>query len=371
MLSVRRMSKTFVTQSGLVRAVRDISIVLEKGRRLALLGPSGCGKTTILRCIAGLESPDSGSMSLNGTCIFDSEAQVDIPPWKRSVGMVFQNFALWPHMSALSNVAFPLQNERYRVRRQERTERARAALAVVRMDQFADRYPAELSGGQRQRVALARSLVVTPGLLLMDEPLSSLDQALRKQTRDELVEILDREKVSTIVVTHDPLDAYSIAHEIALMDAGKIAQIGKPQDLYSNPGGLAVGRALGGGSVVLCSVDRQSDGSCRLTFPDSTQFLVLEAPVEAGKVEVLFRPNACVLASISGQSDGAGAVRGRIKAVTFAGEVSWCVVSVDGSLLEMPVPATYRLKTGDTVTVAIDTRRLHVFPLTSVAPLVS
>ena len=212
---------------GGVEAVRDVNLEIERGDFFTFLGPSGCGKTTILRMIAGFTRPDSGKI------LFDEKEVNDIPPWKRDVGMVFQNYALWPHMSVFENVAFGLkERDLPKLIVQEKTHKA---LAMVNLEGLERRRPSELSGGQQQRVALARTLVIEPKLLLLDEPLSNLDAKLRIQMRHELVRIQRELGITSIYVTHDQEEALILSTRIAVMSKGRVVQVGTPKEIYENP----------------------------------------------------------------------------------------------------------------------------------------
>lgn len=210
-----------------VKAVDDISLEIEKGELFFLLGPSGCGKTTVLRMIAGFYIPD------NGEIYFDDKPVNDVPPHKRNTGMVFQSYALWPHMTVEKNVEYGLDIRN--IPAEERGTRVKKALEIVRMLEYADRKPAQLSGGQQQRVALARAFVIEPNLLLLDEPLSNLDAKLRLEMREEIKRIHKETGITSLYVTHDQKEALSMADRIAVMNAGKIEQIGTPREIYEDP----------------------------------------------------------------------------------------------------------------------------------------
>lgn len=222
-IDVRALVKRF----GAVTAVDDVSLSVRPGEFLALLGPSGSGKTTILMAIAGFEYPDSGSISVGG------EDVTWLPPNKRNLGMVFQKYTLFPHMSVLENIAFPLKMRG--VGRAEREDRARTALSTVRLDSFGDRKPSQLSGGQQQRVAIARAIVYKPRVLLMDEPLSALDKNLREEMQIETKHLQREIGVTVVFVTHDQTEALTMADRVAVLDHGRLQQIGSPHDLYETP----------------------------------------------------------------------------------------------------------------------------------------
>lgn len=222
-VSIRDVSKFF----GDFTAVDDVSVEIEEGEFFALLGPSGCGKTTLLRMVSGFETPSVGEVLIGG------EDMTTVPPNKRPVNMVFQSYAVFPHMTVAKNVAYGLKIDR--VPAAEIKTRVAEALALVQLDQFADRKPDQLSGGQRQRVALARALVKKPRVLLLDEPLSALDAKLRDAMRLELVKLQQSIGVSFIMVTHDQAEAMAVADRIAVLDKGRIRQIASPEDLYERP----------------------------------------------------------------------------------------------------------------------------------------
>jgi iron(III) transport system ATP-binding protein len=228
-LVVENLRKMF----GGVRAVDDVSFRVADGEFLTLLGPSGCGKSTTLAAIAGLDAPDSGLIRVGDHIFFDGNTQRNLPAEARNCGLVFQSYALWPHMTVRANVAFPLKIRRVKVDEQRR--RIDKVLALVEMDAYADRYPHQLSGGQQQRVALARTLVYDPTVLLLDEPLSNLDAKLRERARTWLNDLQQTVRITTIYVTHDQTEALALSDRIAVMNKGKIVQIGTPWEIYERP----------------------------------------------------------------------------------------------------------------------------------------
>ena len=224
-----------------VTAVNDLCFDIPSGKLVGLLGPSGCGKSTTLNLISGLESPTEGRI------LFDGEDVTDLPPEKRGIGLVFQNYALYPHLTVLQNILFPLENLRgeEKLTKPEMMEKAAEAARLVQIEGLMGRRPRELSGGQQQRVAIARALVKRPRILLLDEPLSNLDARLRLQTREEIRRIQRETGITTVFVTHDQEEAMSISDEIVVMREGVIQQIGRPQEVYDLPRNLFVARFLG------------------------------------------------------------------------------------------------------------------------------
>ena len=231
---------------GATTAADDVSFTLDDGGFLALLGPSGSGKTTVLRMVAGLETPDGGRISVHDRVVFDDGRS--LPPEQRDIGMVFQDYALWPHMTVDQNISFGLRTRR--ASRQETTARTREALALVHLDGLGARYPDQLSGGQQQRVAIARALATRPRLLLLDEPLSNLDAALREEMRVELVRLLKAQGITAIYVTHDRTEALAMADHIVVLRDGRIAQMGTPEELYSRPANSFIAGFLGSANFI-------------------------------------------------------------------------------------------------------------------------
>ena len=243
-------SKSF----GSVQALRPMTQTIDGGEMLALLGPSGCGKTTTLRIIAGFETPDHGSV------VIGTRDVTELPPNKRGLGMVFQNYSLFPHMTVGENVAFGLKMQG--VTAAERTTRVREMLALVRLAQHEDRQVHQLSGGQQQRIALARALVTNPSTLLLDEPLGALDKNLRERMQFELREIQQRLGITSILVTHDQEEALTMSHRVAVMSEGQVVQVGRPTDIYERPRNRFVAEFLGTANIVAGTVTGQASERC-------------------------------------------------------------------------------------------------------------
>ncbi|MPZ56248.1 MAG: ATP-binding cassette domain-containing protein [Rhizobiales bacterium] len=261
MVALDHLSKHF----GVEKAVDNVSLAVAKGEFVTLLGPSGCGKTTTLRCIAGLEQPDAGEIRIGGDVVVSVARSRYLNPEDRNIGMVFQSYAVWPHMTVFDNVAYGL-----RVRRAPAAvikERTTRALELVGLGQLAERYATKLSGGQRQRVALARAIVYEPRVVLFDEPLSNLDAKLREQMRVELVRLQREVGITSIYVTHDQSEALVMSDRVVVMNKGVIQQIGDPQTIYAHPANTFVANFIGVANLMEGTCLGRDGGFCALEIP--------------------------------------------------------------------------------------------------------
>jgi len=302
--------KDVVKRYGATKAVEGVSFEVRRGELFFLLGPSGCGKTTILRLIAGFAQPDEG------TILFDDRPMAGVPPHRRNAAMVFQSYALWPHMSVAENVAYGLRERR--VSRAERERRVGAALRTVRMSAYRDRMPNQLSGGQQQRVALARALVVEPDVVLMDEPLSNLDARLRLEMRREIRRIHAETGITMIYVTHDQKEALSMAERLAVMSVGRIEQVGTPRELYRRPANRFVAEFIGEANLLsgtLLSVTGGL-GTVRTALGDLKATLPPGAPEPPADVICMVRPE-CIAVGQGPVNTFQAEVRGAV----YLGEV--------------------------------------------------
>jgi putative spermidine/putrescine transport system ATP-binding protein len=323
-----------VKDYGTTRVLHGVDLDIAPGEFVSLLGPSGCGKTTALRVLAGLERATGGQVLLG-------DADVSrVPTNKRDIGMVFQSYSLFPHLRVLENTAFGLR--RRGVGKTDAARRAGAALELVGLDHLADRYPHQLSGGQQQRVALARALVTEPRVLLLDEPLSALDAKVRVQLRDEIRRIQLRLGITTVFVTHDQEEALAVSDRIAVMSAGRIEQIGTPEDLYLRPATPEVAAFVGVSSLV---PGVASGGSVEVWG----QSLPLRGDAPDGHVEVFLRPENVRLVSTSEAGIGA-----TVQESTFLGSYRRSLVRTDdGALVRVQHPASDRVEYGQAVRIAL------------------
>lgn len=366
MIRIEGLCKRFATRAGQVVALQDIDLQVCRSERLGLFGPSGSGKTTLLRCIAGLEAPDAGSIRIGDVEVYDAQSGINLPPWKRPIGVVFQDFALWPHMNVLDNVMFPLRHGRATTLAGAAQRRAALdALQMVRMTEFAERFPGQLSGGQRQRVAVARALVSMPSLLLMDEPLSNLDPHLRKRTRDELIELLERVGITTVLVSHDHVDGFFMSHSVGIMREGRLVQRGRPAEVVANPVNAAVAETLDVGSVFQCRALAAEVSGTRCQLLGSEQFLVLPAVAATAVndgLHVLLPRDSCHLWRGDDTTSPVQRLRGTVVREGYTGR-GWCIlVSIAGVNLDIWESEPPGLLHGDFVDVAVDMSRVRLLP---------
>jgi iron(III) transport system ATP-binding protein len=369
MLRVERLTKIFDNSTDQIAGgIRDASFTLEPGTFFTLLGPSGCGKTTTLRCIAGLETPDQGVIAVEGRTLFDAKSRVNVPVEQRSVGMVFQSYAIWPHMTVAENVAFPFTvSKQRRYSKAEIAEGVRRALAIVDLAGFGERSATRLSGGQQQRVALARAVVHEPRLLLLDEPLSNLDAQLRDEMRSELKRLQSKIGITTVYVTHDQSEALALSNRIAVIDRGNITQIGSPQDIYFRPANPFVARFVGATNLLTGRLLGSANGKASVEVLSGRQIqcVVPQGIGDPASVAVSIRPESIrLLARAGGAAAGAGenCLMGRVSAVTFLGASRRVDVVSDGVNLQVTTPADMALPADGEVLLVFAPERTVALP---------
>ncbi len=356
MSSVRLENITKVFPPNVV-AVNNVNLKIEKGEFFVLLGPSGCGKTTTLRIIAGLEKPTRGRVYI------DEQDVTDLPPRKRDVAMVFQTWALYPHMKVYDNIAFPLKLRK--VPKDEIDKKVKEVAKLLRIEELLDRYPKQLSGGQQQRVALARALVRNPRVWLMDEPLSNLDALLRVQMRAELKRLQKELKITTIYVTHDQVEAMTMADRIAVMNAGRVLQIGTPHDVYHYPKTKFVAGFIGSPPMnFIRAVFDFREGSYVLRGESFTVKLpkelgdVIRAKVSEGtEVDLGVRPEHI---SIS-MAEEEGAIPATVYVIEPLGTETIVNVKINDSLVKIKVSGELTLEPGTRIWIRFDINKIHVF----------
>lgn len=333
-------------------AVRDVSLEIPSGEFFSILGPSGCGKTTLLRMIAGFERPTSGGILIDGVDVTNA------PPQSRGIGMVFQNYALFPHMTVYENVAFGLETKR--IEKDEVQRRVEKILDAVHLGNKVHTPVPQLSGGEQQRVAVARALVVEPAVLLMDEPLSNLDVALRLKTREEIRMLQRKTGITTIYVTHDQSEAMSLSDRIAVMDAGRVEQVGTPAEIYEEPTSAFVAEFLGGANVLNGRVTvadlKMLVGKFAVAVPSA-----ILAGRQNGDGVLVVKPEAIVLSSPVQKGEYEAAVRHK----EYLGFTTNFVVETNGVTLRVAAMSsvlTKQLRPGDTVGVSFDWSRCILLP---------
>jgi putative spermidine/putrescine transport system ATP-binding protein len=322
---------------GALAALESVDLAVNEGELLALLGPSGCGKTTTLNVIAGFTAPDAGRVVIDGADVTGE------PAWRRGLGVVFQSYALFPHMSVGDNVAFGLRERG--LGKAETAERVGEALALVRLPGAAHRRPHELSGGMQQRVALARALVIRPRVLLLDEPLAALDRKLREEMRAELRDIQQRVGITTVFVTHDQHEALGLSDRVAVMNAGRIEQLGPPRDVYEHPATAFVADFIGASSVLQA---RAIDGeTVELTGGARLRVALPQSPAPGSGVRLLVRPERVELGGA-----GPDTLSARVVGVMYLGDHSEVRLELAGGQRLLAIAgAGVSLAAGDAVTV--------------------
>jgi len=353
-ISVSRLRKSFRSGDQVVAALQAIDIEVNKGEFFVLLGPSGSGKTTLLRSIAGLEKPDEGEISLNGKTVFSRHQRLCAAPEEREIGMVFQSYAIWPHLTVAENIGLVLSHGRLRLSRKKAADRIRHSLELVQLENFEERPARLLSGGQQQRVALARALAVNPALLLMDEPLSNLDARLREEVRANIKKLVAQLGITVLYVTHDQIEAMVLADRIAVMAHGEILQIGNPTEIYRRPANALVAEFFGSINWI--------HGTTRQENSIETELGLLSVPDSyrcKGNVIIGIRPEDVRLKPSSNESENQ--IAGEVVSSTFLG---------DQIVSELKVGAKTLIAKGTpedgapskTVSVYLPKERLVVFP---------
>jgi iron(III) transport system ATP-binding protein len=364
MIDIKGLHVQYRSAKGNVHAVRGIDIHIEHGQFYTMLGPSGCGKTTTLRCLAGLEQPSAGEISLNGQIVFSAERGIMVPAHKRDIGMVFQSYAIWPHMTVFENVAFPLREMRGRFSRAEIRQKVAKALELVQLSGYEDRPAPFLSGGQQQRLALARALVREPAVLLLDEPLSNLDAKLREETRTEIRDLVKRLNITTVYVTHDQLEALTMSDVVAVMDQGLIVQEASPLMIYREPkvrfvadfigltnfieGRVSLAAKGGANGASLGEVDTAS-GSIRCVLPEMAK--------AGDKVLIVIRPEDLNFVPESGASGSDNVVEGLVTTSLFMGDSIEYRVTIKDAALRLKLHPSTAVAQGDTIRIKLPPER--------------
>ncbi len=349
-----------VKRFGKTIALRGIDLDINDGEFVVLLGPSGCGKTTTLRIIAGLEKPTKGKV------IFGNRDVTYLPPRERNISMVFQSYAVWPHMTVYDNIAFPLKIKK--VPKEEIDKRVKWAAELLQISELLNRYPHQLSGGQRQRVAVARAIVVEPQVLLMDEPLSNLDALLRVKMRSEIKKLQRRIKVTTIYVTHDQVEAMTMGDRIAVMNAGKIMQVGTPWEIYNKPANVFVAGFIGSPQMnfIDVTIEEAQDGvnlvSSDFTIKLPQEYISLLKDY-VGKTMILgIRPEHMYpLGYVPANLQKKDKIKGVVDFVEALGSDTIIHLNTGSKIIVVKTSGTYRPKIGEELEIVIDLDKIHLF----------
>ena len=364
MLSVKALYTEYPNERGqVVKAAQNVSFDVPRGKLFTLLGPSGCGKTTTLRSIAGLERPRLGDISVSDRVVYSSAKNIFVAPNKRSFGMVFQSYAIWPHMNVFQNAAFPLEVGNRKYSKKEIEEKIMRVLTAVGLEQLHDREATKLSGGQQQRLALARALAMEPELLLLDEPLSNLDAKLREKMRFELKRLQRELKITTIYVTHDQSEALALSHEIAVMNEGRIVQIGSPRDIYERPRNKIVADVVGATNFIDGTVIAITEDAARYDIDSEIGRIIANSavPLRAGdKVVLSVRPEDVELSDRP--FDEGNRFVGNVNAKIFLGDYLDYQVQVRERVLLTKAHSSLRTATDEKIHVRINPEKCIAIP---------
>ena len=351
-IRIEGVSKFYYSEGKQIKALDNVDLNIPANRIFTLLGPSGCGKTTLLRCIVGLEMPDEGEIAIGDEVVWSGPKNIFVPPEKRGLSMVFQTYAIWPHMNVFDNVAYPLQTRN--MARDQIREKVEKTLKFVQLEGFENRPATKLSGGQQQRVALARALVPEPKVILFDEPLSNLDAKLREETRKELRSFLTRLQITAVYVTHDRIEALSLSDAMAVMKAGRIVEIGTPKQIYFDSDRKFVADFIGRANLI--------DGKVKAVEALDTIVDSVIGPIACRKksgaspgspLSVCVRPEFIRVAAAPPE-EGPNIFRGKVESLVFVGEAYEGEIRVGETLLVTEVEPTAGIGEGDEVYLSFD-----------------
>ena len=349
-IRIQGVSKYYFSGGKTIKALDNVDLTIPANQIFTLLGPSGCGKTTLLRCIVGLEAPDTGEISIGGEVVWSKEKNISVPTEKRGLGMVFQTYAIWPHMNVFDNVAYPLQIRN--VPRDVIRQRVAKTLGFVHLEGFEKRPATKLSGGQQQRVALARALVAEPKVILFDEPLSNLDAKLREETRKELRSFLGKLKITAVYVTHDRIEALALSDTIAIMREGRIIEVGDPKKIYFDANHRFVADFIGRANLVKAIV-RAHEGDHTIVDCGLGSIACQRRDIPTGSEATLcIRPEFIRIAR--GEAGGKNVVNGRVESLIFIGEAYEVEIRVGDELLLAKIDPDVDLKVGNAVNFSLD-----------------
>jgi iron(III) transport system ATP-binding protein len=354
---------------GKIIAINNVSLNVRKGEIFVIIGPSGCGKTTLLRSIAGLEVPDKGTIVIDGEAVFDSVKKIFISPERRNIGMVFQTFAVWPHMTVYDNIAYPLKHKG--LPRDEIKRRVLETLEMTKLEGLENRYPHQLSGGQQQRVALARAIAMRPKLILFDEPTSSLDARLAEDLRRDIKILLKKLGITALYVTHDQAEAFMVADRVAVMKEGVIVQVGTPREIYEKPYNLFVAEFVGTPNIVNASISETefSKDLRLLKVVSEIGELIVKSDISSldigERVKLVIRAEHINICSNTHSYQGmyskrVNILRGKIVSKAFLGDKIFYLIEIEGYNLKVFAPPTTDLREGMEVDICISPNSIIV-----------
>jgi iron(III) transport system ATP-binding protein len=359
-ISIKGLTRNYYSEGRQIKALDNVDLTIPANEIFTLLGPSGCGKTTLLRCVVGLETPDSGEIRIGDQLVWSSRENIFVPPEKRGLGMVFQTYAIWPHMTVFDNVAYPLQTRN--MPKEQIRSKVGKALEFVQLSGFERRPATKLSGGQQQRVALARALVAEPKVILFDEPLSNLDAKLREETRKELRRFLSELKITAVYVTHDRIEALALSDHVAVMRAGRIIEIGSPKKIYFNSDHRFVADFIGRANLIKGRVAR-AEGEHAVFDSDIGQITGMNSQAIAPGQEAMLciRPEFMKLASTEGEK-AKNVFRGKVETLLFVGEAYEGEIRIGQTLLTATIEPTEDINEGDEIFVSFDPDHCFLLP---------
>jgi len=348
-IKIRGLKKHFYSEGKVIKALDGVNLDIAANKIFTLLGPSGCGKTTLLRCIVGLETPDEGEIQIGDTIVWSTDKGIYVPTEKRQLGMVFQTYAIWPHMDVFNNVAYPLQN--MKMPKSEIEKRVAKTLKFVQLEGFEKRPSTRLSGGQQQRVALARALVAEPKVILFDEPLSNLDAKLREETRKELKMFLGELGITAVYVTHDRVEALALSDTIGVMNAGNIVELGSPTKIYFDADHQFVADFIGRANLVTATIKEQQEENTIVDTPLGQISCHKRSFDPDDELVLCLRPE--FIAFDNKESEYVNQIPAVIEQMTFVGEVYETEVVVGDQRLMTKLDPETKYKEGDKVNLSI------------------
>lgn len=350
-INLTGVKKYYHSEGKIIKALDGVNLTIPANKIFTLLGPSGCGKTTLLRSIVGLETPDEGEIRIGDTIVWSSEKRIDVPTEKRGLGMVFQTYAIWPHMDVFNNVAYPLQN--MKLPKDEIARRVEKTLQFVQLEGFGSRPATRLSGGQQQRVALARALVAEPKVILFDEPLSNLDAKLREETRKELRSFLSELQITAVYVTHDRIEALALSDQIGVMRAGNIIEIGDPKKIYFDSEHQFVADFIGRSNLLPVTIEEQGKDFTKVVSSIGTFICSKREFPQGSEITLCIRPEFIDLIDPKEKEAHQNTLTGSMHTMVFVGEVYESEIMVGDQLIMVKVDPDSKVKEGDEVVVSI------------------